>query len=409
MHSSSIDASVITNIITQTVDELTPKGLFHFNSPRQTIVGEGSILKIGALLQALEVKRVLIVADEIVYQKGLVASALRSMARVNIEVTVFSGIKREPSSDVVDQGLVMLAQSKADFVLGFGGGSALDAAKAIALLGSCNSSLDELTEPDFDERRTLGLGAIPTTAGTGSEVTDISVIMHADRTRKFIAKNIDLMPDLAVIDPNLMLGLPATVTAATGIDALTHAIEAYVAHGSNPLSCALAISAIKVIPHALSIAVGDGADISARLNMAVASYSAGLSFSNSGLGFVHALSHQVGAQYDVPHGIANGILLPHVMTFNSLVCRREYADIARALGATNEGMNERQQCEAGIECVRQLLSDIGLPKSFAEFGLAVEDFSELADATLQDICIETNPRSVTKTDIIQLLQQVANG
>ena len=409
LDTSSLDTSVITNIITQTVDELTPKNLFNFNSPRQTVVGEGSILKIGALLQTLGVKHVLIVADEIVYQKGLIASALRSMARVNIEVTVFSGIKREPSSDVIDHGLAMLAQSKADFVLGFGGGSALDAAKAIALLGSCNASLDELTKPDFDQHRTVGLGAVPTTAGTGSEVTDISVIMDADRSKKFIAKNLDLMPDIALIDPCLMLGLPASVTAATGIDALTHAIEAYVAHGANPLSCALAISAIKVIPHALSIAVGDGAELSARLDMAIASYSAGLSFSNSGLGLVHALSHQIGAQYDVPHGIANGILLPHVMAFNALVCRREYADIAHALGATNEGMNERQQCEAGIECVRQLLSDIGLPNSFAEFGLAVEDFGELADATLQDICITTNPRRVTKTDIIQILQRVANG
>ncbi|MFT6859535.1 MAG: alcohol dehydrogenase [Thalassolituus oleivorans] len=406
---SSVDASVITSIITHTVDELTPKNLFNFNSPRQTIVGEGSILKLGTLLQTLSVKHVLIVADEVVYQKGLLASALRCLARANIAVTVFSGIEREPSSDVVEQGVAMLAQSKADFVLGFGGGSAMDAAKAIALLGSCNASLDELTEPGFDQRRTIGLGAVPTTAGTGSEVTDISVIMHADRSKKFIAKNLDLMPDLAVIDPTLMLGLPASVTAATGIDALTHAIEAYVAHGANHLSRALAISAIKVIPHALSIAVGDGKELSARLEMAVASYSAGLSFSNSGLGLVHALSHQVGAQYGVAHGVANGILLPHVMTFNALVCRREYADIARALGATNEGMNERQQCEAGIESVRQLLSDIGLPNSFAEFGLAVEDFGELADATLQDICITTNPRRVTKTDIIQLLQQVANG
>jgi alcohol dehydrogenase len=404
-----MDTEFIASIVTQTVDELTPKNLFHFNAPQQTVVGEGAILTLGTLLQKRGVQHVLIVADQVVYQKGLVASAQRSLARANIGTTVFPGIEREPSSDVIEQGLAMLAQSKADFVLGFGGGSAMDAAKAIALLGSCNASLDELTEPGFDGRRTVGLGAVPTTAGTGSEVTDITVIMHADRNRKFIAKNTDLIPDLAVIDPGLMLGLPAPVTAATGIDTLTHAIEAYVAYGANHLSRALAVSAIRVIPRALPIAVGDGMDMSARSDMAVAAYSAGLSFSNSGLGLVHALSHQVGAQYGVAHGVANGILLPYVMEFNALVCRSDYAEIAQAFGATREGMNERQQCEAGIDAVRQLLADIGLPNSFAEFGLRVDDFSELADAALQDICIVANPRSVAKADIVKILQQVANA
>ncbi len=404
-----IDDALVANIVSHTVDELGPRELFSFNSPRQTLVGEGSILKLGTLLQDLGVKHVLIVADEVVYQHGLVASAQRCLARVDIEVTVFARITREPSSDVLEQGLTVLAESKADFVLGFGGGSALDAAKAIALMGSCNVSLEEITDTAFKGRRTIGLGAVPTTAGTGSEVTDITVIMHSDRDRKFLAKNIELMPDLAVIDPGLMLGLPASVTAATGIDALTHAIEAYVARGANPLSRALATSAIKIIPHDLPRAVGNGTDMTARLGMAVAAYKAGLSFSNSGLGLVHAISHQVGAHCGVAHGVANGILLPHIMEFNALVCRSEYAEIAEALGTAREGMNERQQCEAGIAAVRQLTADIGLPDSFEEFGLRVEDMSALADAALEDICIKTNPRSVEKEDIVQLLRQVANA
>lgn len=395
--------SVVTQVVTQTVDELKPKKLFSFNAPRQTLVGEGAILKLGTLLQTLGVQHVLTVVDKVVYQRGLLAGLQRCLARANIKLTIFSGIEREPSSDVVEQGRALLVQSKADFVLGFGGGSAMDAAKTIALLGSCNCSLNELTDADFYGRRSIGLGAVPTTAGTGSEVTDIAVILQADRHKKIVAKHIDLMPDLAVIDPTLIQELPAAVTAATGIDALTHAIEAYVAIGTNPLSRALAASAIKEIPHALSVSVGNGQDISARLNMAIAAYKAGLAFSNAGLGLVHAISHQVGAQYGIAHGVANGILLPHVMQFNGLVCRSEYAAIAEALGVAHEGMTERQQCDASIAAVKQLLADIGLPHSLAEFNARVEDFAELANQALQDICIRTNPRRVAEADIIQLL------
>jgi len=404
-----IDDAFVANIVSHTIDELAPRALFNFNSPRQTVVGEGAVLKLGTLLQKLNVKHVLLIADEVVFQRGLIAGAQRCIDRVNIKVTIFPKITREPSIDILKQGLTLLAQCKADFILGFGGGSALDAAKAIALMGSCSGSLEELTAPGFSGRRTVGLGAVPTTAGTGSEVTDITVIMHSDRDRKYVAKNIELMPDLAVIDPGLMLELPAAVTAATGIDALTHAIEAYVAHGANPLSRALATAAIKVIPHDLPRVVGNGTDMGARLGMAVAAYNAGLSFSNAGLGLVHAISHQVGAHCGVAHGVANGILLPHVMEFNALVCRSEYAEIAQALGAAREGMSERQQCQAGIAAITQLTADIGLPFSFADFGLQVEDIGALADAALQDICIETNPRCVGKTDIVQLLRRVANA
>lgn len=400
-----LDDALIATVVTQTVDELAPQNVFSFNAPRQTLVGEGAILNIGRLLKTLAVTHVLIVADQTVYQRGLLASAQRCLARAEIEVTLFAGIECEPGADVVTQGLAMLANSKADFVLGFGGGSAMDAAKAIALLGSCNCNLDELIAPGFSGRRSIGLGAVPTTAGTGSEVTDISVIMHADGHRKFVAKQADLMPDLAVIDPDLMLELPTTVTAATGIDALTHAIEAYVASGANPLSRALATAAIKAIPRALPIAVGNGRDRSARLGMAIAAYNAGLAFSNAGLGLVHAASHQVGAKYGIAHGVANGILLPHVMAFNALVCRREYADLAHSLGVAREGMTERQQCDASIAAVRLLLADIGLPDSLTEFGAQVGDFAELAGEAMQDICLRTNPRKVTKTDIIQLLQR----
>ena len=409
MHTTQppFDPAAIASVVTQTVDELTPRNLFHFSAPRQTLVGEGAILKIGDLLQRLAVRHVLIVADKVVYQKGLLRSAQRSLARAGIEASVFAGIEREPGAAVVEQGVALLAQSKADFVLGFGGGSALDAAKAIAMLGSCHCSLEELVAPAFSGRRTIGLGAVPTTAGTGSEVTDISVILQADRQKKFLAKQAGLMPDLAIVDPGLMLNLPPSVTAATGIDALTHAIEAFTARGANPLSKALAIAAIEKLAHALPIVVGNGEDRHARLDMAIAAYEAGLAFSNAGLGLVHAISHQVGARYEIAHGVANGILLPFVMVFNGLVCRREYAAIAQVFGVARDTMTERQQCDAGVAAVRQLLADIGLPASLAAAGARAEHFKELAAAALQDNCITDNPRRVTEADIIALLQQAS--
>jgi len=400
-----LDAATVESVVAQTVDELTPRNVFHFNSPRRTVVGEWAILKIGKLLHQQQVKHVFAVVDQTVHELGLLNSTLRCLKRANIGCTVFSGVAREPTTDVVEQALTILRRCEADFVLGFGGGSAMDAAKAVAVIKSCHCSLDDLTDPDFDGRRTIGLGAVPTTAGTGSEVTDISVIIHADEHRKYVAKQLDLMPDLAIIDPGLMLGLPPKVTAATGIDALTHAIEAYVSSSANPLTRALATSAITGIHNELPTAVGNGNCMPARLGMAVAAYKAGLAFCNAGLGLVHAISHQVGALYGIPHGVANGILLPYVMEFNALVCRSQFASIAHAMGVARECMDEREQCEASIAAIRRLLSDIGLPDSLADYNARLEDFSDLADEALQDICVKSNPRNVTKADVIQLLER----
>ncbi len=402
-----LDDAVIASIVTQTVDELTPRHLFHFNAPRQTVVGEGAILKLGDVLRGLAVRHVLFIADQVVFQQGLLRGAERSLARAGIGCSIFAGIDQEPDTAVIEQGTVLLRHAQADFVIGFGGGSALDAAKAIAMLGSCHVSLEELAAPGFGGRRSIGLGAVPTTAGSGSEVTDICVILEADRQKKIIAKQPDLMPDLAIIDPGLTINLPAPVTAATGIDALTHAIEGFTARTSNPLSKAMAIAAIQKLAHALPIVVGNGEDRKARLDMAVAAYEAGLALSNSGLGLVHAISHQVGVRYDIAHGVANGILLPFVMEFNGLVCRSEYAAIARVFGVARDTMTEREQCDAGVRAVRQLLADIGLPGSFAHAGAHPDHFNELASAALEDICIADNPRRVTAGDITRLLQQAS--
>ncbi|WP_100639720.1 iron-containing alcohol dehydrogenase family protein [Marinobacter salexigens] len=405
----ALDNALIESIVTQTVDELAPRGLFNFNAPRQTLMGEGAILKIGDKLRQLGASQVLVIADRVVHEQGLMRSMERSLERAGIKFTIYPCITREPDETLVASATELLARNQADFVLGFGGGSALDAAKAIALAGTSQSSLQQLAEPGFAGRRVIGLGAVPTTAGTGSEVTDISVIMCADRWHKFVIKHVDLMPDLAIVDPGLMLDLPPLVTAATGIDALTHAIEAYGARSSHPLAKALAICAVQSIAEALPIVVGNGGDIAARLTMATAAYKAGLAFSNSGLGLVHAISHQIGARYRLAHGIANGILLPYVMRFNALVCQREYAAIAHMLGVTRTGMTEREQCMASIDAVRQLLADLGLPGNLAGTNIHRDDFAAIATDALADVCIRDNPRNVTEADIVTLLEEACGN
>ncbi|PIE37951.1 MAG: hypothetical protein CSA52_04135 [Gammaproteobacteria bacterium] len=274
------------------------------------------------------------------------------------------------------------------------------------MMADCKCTMTELVAPDFGGHRTRGLGAIPTTAGTGSEVTDISVIIEADGHKKLVMKHLEMMPDLAIVDSGLMISLPPPITAATGIDALTHSIEAFTARSANPLTSALAIAAIEKLVHALPIVVGNGEDHQARSDMAIGSYEAGLAFSNSGLGLVHAISHQVGARYGLAHGVANGILLPFVMEFNGLVCRAEYGAIAKAFGVVRDNMTVRQQCDAGVHAIRQLLTDIGLPADFSRVGVEEKDFAEIASAALEDICIVDNPRSVTEADIIRILRQV---
>jgi len=403
-----LGTTAIEQIVTCTLDELAPQGLFSFNAPRQTLMGEGAILKIGALLAHLGVTRVLVVADRVVHEKGLMRSMQRSLERAGISSIIFPGIEREPDETVIARAIELLVSERADFVLGFGGGSALDAAKAIALAGSTGVTLHTMAAPGFSGSRSIGLGAVPTTAGTGSEVTDISVIMRADRQHKYVIKHLDLMPDLSIVDPALMLNLPPLVTASTGIDALTHAIEAYAARSSHPLAKALAICAIQSIAEALPIVVGNGRDMAARLTMATAAYKAGLAFSNSGLGLVHAISHQIGARYQIAHGIANGILLPFVMRFNALVCQREYAAIAHMLGVTHSGMTQREQCMASIAAVSQLLADIGLPGNLAASDIRPAEFSSIAAEALADVCIKDNPRDVTEADIVQLLEEACS-
>jgi alcohol dehydrogenase len=289
------------------------------------------------------------------------------------------------------------AESGCGAIVAFGGGSALDAAKAVALLlANPGSTVSDLESAAKINPRTMPLVAVPTTAGTGSEATTVTVIIDSARHVKRILIHDSLMPDLAIIDACLMLGVPQHVTAATGIDALTHAIEAYVASGATPMTQALAYRAISLIGEALPIAVGKGSDVAARESMALASYMAGIAFSNAGLGLCHAMSHQIGAAYNIPHGVANAIMLPSVMHYNQLVCKKSYQEIGLAL------CGRMMDAAEAIRSVQALVVELGLPANLIEAGARKEDFPRFADAALEDPCLRANPRTASKQQIVSV-------
>ncbi|MGF1726855.1 iron-containing alcohol dehydrogenase family protein [Photobacterium nomapromontoriensis] len=405
---TTLTPDTIATIVTQTLQQCHFNSGFTFRSPAITVTGPYCVNQLGSALTELGAKHILLVADKMVWQLGLTASCQTAIELAGLTLTLFSDIQGEPDSELVAKGVAMLNQSGADFVLGFGGGSALDTAKAIAVLGNYNGALVDFKVGGLASRP-VGLGAIPTTAGTGSEATDITVIKDVVNNIKVPVKGPALVPDLALLDPALMLGVPSHITAATGIDTLTHAIEAYTSRLSNPLAQAYAYHSIEMVVKALPVAVGCGDDMDMRLNMAIAAYKAGLSFSNAGLGLVHAVSHQVGAFYHIPHGVANAILLPYVMVFNRLCCENTYAEIAKALGVDRDSMTTRERCQAAILKVRQLIIDLGLPTSLAGFNVNPNDFTAIAEHALSDICLTGTPRQVNAAQIVALLEQALAG
>ncbi|MGF1871622.1 iron-containing alcohol dehydrogenase family protein [Photobacterium indicum] len=404
----SVSSNEIASIVQQTLQQYRPYRGFTFRSPAITVTGGHCVNQLGDILLELGATHVLLVADKMVYQLGLTTGSENAIRLAGLKLTLFTDVEGEPDSRLIARGQAVLSTSKADFVLGIGGGSALDAAKAIAVIGDYQGPLTAFKVGGIASRQ-VGLGAIPTTAGTGSEVTDITVIKDAELDIKVPVKGPALVPDLALLDPALMLGVPAGITAATGVDTLTHAVEAYVSRQTNPLSKAYAYHAIEALIKALPVAVGYGQDMDKRYDMAVAAYKAGLAFSNAGLGLTHAIAHQIGARYHLPHGVANAILLPYVMAFNALSCEADYAEIANALGVSREAMTQRDRCRVAILTVRQLVVDLGLPTSLADVGITEQDLALLAEQAMQDICLQGNPRQVTPVQIVELLKQVIAG
>lgn len=364
--------------------------------------GRGAVNALPDEVKRRDYRKALIVTDKTLVACGLAAKLTDKLDSAGLEYQIFSDVVPNPTIKVVQQGLAAFRQSGADYLIALGGGSPQDTCKAIGII---------IANPEYEDVRSLEgvaptrnpsvpIFAIPTTAGTAAEVTINYVITDEENRRKFVCVDPHDIPLAAFIDADMMDGMPAALKAATGVDALTHAIEGYITRGAWELTDTLHLKAIEIIGRSLRQSVAGGS--AAVEDMALGQYIAGMGFSNVGLGLVHGMAHPLGAFYDTPHGVANAILLPHVMRYNADYTGEKYRAIAQAMGVEVQDMSIAQAREAAIGAVEALNRDVGIPASLRDVGAREEDVPELAQAALADVCTGGNPREATLEDIVAL-------
>jgi alcohol dehydrogenase len=375
-----------------------------FFLPTVNLMGAGCLKDAADSIKAQGFTKGLIVTDKILNQIGVVKQVQDLLSERGVSAVVFDGTQPNPTISNVNAGLELLKQNDCDFVISLGGGSPHDCAKGIALVASNGGAIADYEGVDKSAKPMLPLIAINTTAGTASEMTRFCIITDEARHIKMAIVDKHTTPLISVNDPELMLAKPASLTAATGMDALTHAVEAYVSIAATPITDAVAIKAIELIQAHLRTAVAHGEDIEAREQMAYAQFMAGMAFNNASLGYVHAMAHQLGGFYDLPHGVCNAILLPHVQRYNAQVCPERLRDVAKAMGVNVEGMSAEQGADAAIEAIVQLAKDVGIPTGIRELGAKLEDIPTLADNALKDACGFTNPKQATHEEISAIFE-----
>ncbi|HFQ5126041.1 TPA: L-threonine dehydrogenase [Vibrio vulnificus] len=375
-----------------------------FFIPTVNLMGAGCLKDAADSIKAQGFTKGLIVTDKILNQIGVVKQVQDLLSERHIEAVVFDGTQPNPTIGNVNAGLALLKQNECDFVISLGGGSPHDCAKGIALVAANGGEIADYEGVDKSAKPMLPLIAINTTAGTASEMTRFCIITDEERHIKMAIVDKHTTPLISVNDPELMLAKPASLTAATGMDALTHAVEAYVSIAATPITDAVAIKAIELIQAHLRTAVAHGEDIEAREQMAYAQFMAGMAFNNASLGYVHAMAHQLGGFYDLPHGVCNAILLPHVQRYNAQVCPERLRDVAKAMGVNVEGMSAEQGAEAAIDAIVALAKDVGIPAGIRELGAKLEDIPTLADNALKDACGFTNPKQATHEEISAIFE-----
>lgn len=363
-----------------------------FHIPALNLMGAGSVQKAVDAMQARGLRRTLIVTDGGLVKAGLVAQVQQQLAAADIQSFVFDGVQPNPTTANVNAGLALLQDKACDSVISLGGGSPHDCAKAIALVAVNGGKIQDYEGVDKSAKPQLPLVAINTTAGTASEMTRFCIITDESRHIKMAIVDKHTTPILSVNDPETMVGMPASLTAATGMDALTHAVEAYVSTAANPITDACALKAVSLIAANLRAAVSNGKDMAAREQMAYAQFLAGMAFNNASLGYVHAMAHQLGGFYDLPHGVCNAVLLPHVQAFNARVASARLADVAVALGV-------EASAEAALAAIRQLAADVGIPAGLTQLGVKDADIPTLAANALKDACGLTNPVQPTQAEV----------
>ncbi|CCN70790.1 L-threonine dehydrogenase [Vibrio nigripulchritudo] len=375
-----------------------------FFIPTVNLMGAGCLNDAADSIQSQGFKKGLIVTDKVLNQIGVVKQVQDLLADRAVETVVFDGTQPNPTIGNVELGLELLTENDCDFVISLGGGSPHDCAKGIALVAANGGKIADYEGVDQSAKPQLPLIAINTTAGTASEMTRFCIITDEERHIKMAIVDKHTTPLISVNDPELMLAKPSSLTAATGMDALTHAIEAYVSTAATPITDAVAIKAIELIQAHLRTAVSNGEDIEAREQMAYAQFMAGMAFNNASLGYVHAMAHQLGGFYDLPHGVCNAVLLPHVQKYNAQVCPGRLKDVAAAMGVEVAQLTDEQGAEAALEAIRALSKDVGIPAGLEALGARADDIPVLAENALKDACGLTNPKQATHDEISSIFQ-----
>ncbi|MDD5758771.1 MAG: iron-containing alcohol dehydrogenase [Desulfobulbaceae bacterium] len=389
---------------------MTLSSNFTVTQPTCIHFGSGSVADLGMFVQKIGGSKVFLVADPGLESANVLARITKPLSDASISYTLYTKIDPEPGLQLADKGAELARQAGADCVIGAGGGSAMDVAKAISILLT-NGGLAE----DY-----LGLGKIkkpgvpkimiPTTAGTGAEVSFTAVFIN-EKTRSKGGMNGDpLYPEVAILDPELTLSLPPQVTASIGIDAFTHAIEAFVSTQAHPISDMYATEAMKLISGNLAKAFAHGGNLEARTNMLLGSLLAGKALATAGVGLVHAMAYPLGGMFGIPHGLANAVLLPYVLQYNLIGAPEKYAQVAAIMGCDTKGMTCKEAARCTVEAVYELNMEIGIPATLAELNISADQIPEMARIALTVTRpIENNPRRPTLDEVINVYQVALNG
>jgi alcohol dehydrogenase class IV len=374
--------------------------VINFYSPKRIILGQNVVGKVGEEAKALGSRRAIIVTDPGIVSAGYAKVVEDSLREKQIEFGLFDQVEPEPPAGLVAKCSQMIREGKYDLVIGVGGGSSLDVAKGASLMVTNPGTILDYAGMEMVPKPGLPKILIPTTAGTGSEVTRVFVLTdERDQTKKTIGSTF-AVPEVAILDPMLTLSMPPHITANTGMDALVHAIESYVSAITTPYAEILAIEAISLIAHNLPLAYSKGNNLIARYNMLLASNIAGLAFGSSRTGAVHGLAYVIDIDYHLPHGRANAIMLPHVMNFNKTGNLRKFAKIGEAMGENVEGLSVYEAADRSIEAVKNLLQAVQIPFRLSQYGISSDDLPKLVEGGMKQARLFVpNPRDLTPEDV----------
>jgi alcohol dehydrogenase len=377
---------------------------YGFFIPTVSLMGVGSSKETGAQAKALGATNLLIVTDAGLAKMGVADQIKAQLEAAGVNAVIFDGAEPNPTDINVHDGVKVYQDNKCDGIVTLGGGSSHDCGKGIGMVIGNGGHIRDFEGVNKSSKPMPPFLAINTTAGTASEMTRFCIITNTDTHVKMAIVDWRCTPNIAINDPVLMVGKPAALTAATGMDALTHAVEAYVSTIATPITDACAIKAIELIAKYLRPAVANGQNLEARDKMAYAEYLAGMAFNNASLGYVHSMAHQLGGFYNLPHGVCNAILLPAVCDFNLIACPERYADIAVALGENITGLSAVEAAEKAIASIRKLSASIGIPTGLKALNVKEQDLKVMSENAKKDACQFTNPRTATLDQVIEMFK-----